>query len=295
MRHPTRSLLAVLLLGLGGPNAHALAEDATMDPHDGATRGDANAPLRLHLRSRVQPFKGSEGWREVVFEESLDPAETALLLCDVWDKHWCRGANERLAAMLPRMSQVVRHVRARGVLIIHAPSDTMAFYADTPQRRRAQGAPAVEPPKPLPLPDPPLPVDSSDGGCTEKTPCRQYRAWTRQHPAIEVAEPDAVTDNGREVYHLLRQRGTRTLLILGVHTNMCVLHRSFGIKPMTRWGVRCVLVRDLTDTMYNPDRAPRVTHERGTELVVEYIERHWCPTILSDDLLQAGASGGKAH
>jgi len=49
--------------------------------------------------------------------------------------------------------------------------------------------------------------------------------------------------------------------------------------------VPCVLVRDLTDTMYNPKRPPNVPHDRGTELVVEFIEKHWCPTVLSDDLL----------
>ena len=51
--------------------------------------------------------------------------------------------------------------------------------------------------------------------------------------------------------------------------------------------MRCVLVRDVTDAQYNPERAPYVSHGRGTELVVEYIERHWCPSILSEDLLKS--------
>jgi hypothetical protein len=96
-----------------------------------------------------------------------------------------------------------------------------------------------------------------------------------------------VTDKGQEVYNLLQQLGIKNLILMGVHTNMCVLHRSFAIKAMTRWGVRCVLIRDLTDTMYNPKRPPQVPHDRGTELVVEYIERYWCPSVLSDDLLKA--------
>jgi hypothetical protein len=66
---------------------------------------------------------------------------------------------------------------------------------------------------------------------------------------------------------------------------MCVLARSFAIRQMTRWGVRCTLVRDLTDTMYNPRMAPFVPHEQGTELVIQHIERYWCPTVLSQDLL----------
>ena len=53
---------------------------------------------------------------------------------------------------------------------------------------------------------------------------------------------------------------------------------------MTRWGVDCVLVRDLTDSMYNPMRPPYVSHDEGTRLVVEHIEKHWCPTTTSDEL-----------
>jgi hypothetical protein len=45
-----------------------------------------------------------------------------------------------------------------------------------------------------------------------------------------------------------------------------------------------VLVRDLTDSMYDPRQRPVVSHARGTELVIEHIESRWCPSILSDDL-----------
>ena len=104
---------------------------------------------------------------------------------------------------------------------------------------------------------------------------------------IKIAEDDVISDDGEEVYSFLRASGIANLLVMGVHTNMCVLNRSFAIKQMTAWGIRCVLVRDLTDTMYNPGRAPYVSHDRGTELVVEYIERHWCPSMLSRDLLES--------
>jgi hypothetical protein len=54
---------------------------------------------------------------------------------------------------------------------------------------------------------------------------------------------------------------------------------------MVRRGVETALIRDLTDTMYNPERSPYVSHEEGTRLVVEYIEKFWCPTIGSEELL----------
>jgi hypothetical protein len=73
---------------------------------------------------------------------------------------------------------------------------------------------------------------------------------------------------------------------MGVHANMCILNRSFGIRQLTKWGVRCILVRDLTDAMYNPASRPYVSHAAGTELVVEYIEKYWAPSVSSNDLLE---------
>jgi hypothetical protein len=60
---------------------------------------------------------------------------------------------------------------------------------------------------------------------------------------------------------------------------MCVLNRSFGIKKMLRRGLKTVMVRDLTDSMYNPEKPPYVSHEEGTALVVSYIEKFYCSTI----------------
>ena len=75
---------------------------------------------------------------------------------------------------------------------------------------------------------------------------------------------------------------------MGVHTNMCVLDRPFAIRRMLSLGKNVLLMRDMTDTMYNPKRAPFVSHFRGTELIVEHIEKFVCPTITSDQVI-----GGK--
>ena len=54
---------------------------------------------------------------------------------------------------------------------------------------------------------------------------------------------------------------------------------------MVRWEVSCILVRDLTDASYNPAMPPYVSHDEGTELVIQHIEQFWCPTIHSRDLM----------
>jgi hypothetical protein len=66
---------------------------------------------------------------------------------------------------------------------------------------------------------------------------------------------------------------------------MCILNRSFAIKQMVRWGLPVALVRDLTDSLYNPARPPYVNHDAGTALVIAYIEKFWCPSIDSTDWL----------
>jgi nicotinamidase-related amidase len=247
------------------------------------------ASFQFHLRSRrlAQDDGGRNFWQEAATVRTLPANKTAILICDMWDNHWSRGAAERVDAMTPRMNEVIAAARAQGALIIHAPSDTMSFYADHPARRRLQAAP-VEPPPPAEHDDPPLPVDASDHG-SDTGETQTYRAWHRQHPGLEIDERlDGISDNGQEIYSFLRQHDIDQVLIMGVHTNMCVLNRSFCIKQMVKWGVAIALVRDLTDTMYNPARPPYVSHDEGTRLVVEYIEKFWCPSIDSEELIGGG-------
>ncbi|MBD3184643.1 isochorismatase family protein [Candidatus Poribacteria bacterium] len=224
-------------------------------------------------------------WDEVTLKKDFPVSETVILICDMWNKHWCKGATERVDAMAPVANSTIAAARDNGVQIIHSPSDTLDFYADTPYRKRVLELPHSEPPEPLEISEPTLPIDDSDGGCdTGEKPW--HKAWSRQHPAIEIKGDDVISDNGQEVYNLLHLKGIKNLIIMGVHTNMCVLGRSFGIRQMTKWGIRCILVRDITDAMYNPEKAPYVSHKRGTELVIEHIEKYWCPSVLSEDILK---------
>ena len=216
----------------------------------------------------------------------IDPARTAVVVCDMWDDHWCKKAAARCGELAKAAEPVLTACRDRGMTIIHCPSDTMAFYKDHPARKRMQAVKKAEPPKSKDLPSPPLPVDDSDGGCDDEKAAKQFRAWSRQHAAIAIDESkDYITDSGAEVFSLMAEKKIDTLIVMGVHTNMCVLNRTFAIKQMVKWGKTVYLVRDLTDAMYNPRMKPMVPHEKGTELIIEHIERHWCPTIESRQLM----------
>ena len=270
--HPAPRILARLLLLLA-----ALPTFAT--------------PLELHTRARVRNAADTNAWDVVERPVSWDASRTAVVICDMWDKHHCPDATARVAEMAPRMNEVIGRARAAGALIIHCPSDTRDFYQDHPGRQLARSAPPVETAIPLenwcslkPDTEAPLPIDDSDGGCDGCPDCPSYKAWTRQHPALEIRDGDAITDSA-EAFHLMRQRGITNVLVMGVHINMCVLGRPFSIRQMVRHGQNVLLMRDLTDSMYNHRKAPYVSHFRGTELVVEHIEKYWCPSITSADFL----------
>jgi nicotinamidase-related amidase len=243
---------------------------------------DATA-LRLTARRQRPKTTGRCGWQIIEEVVVWRASETAVVIVDMWDTHWSRGAAERVNVLAPRINVVVSAARERGVQIIHAPSDVVEAYRDHPARRGVTSIPHAALPALDTRPDPPLPIDDSDEGSDTGEQTISL-PWTCQHAAIDIVAGDLISADGQEIYNILQHQGRTNLIYMGVHTNMCVLNRPFGIKRMVRYGLNAVLARDLTDSMYNPLRPPYVNHDEGTQLVVGYIEKFWCPTITSDDL-----------
>lgn len=249
----------------------------------------------VRFNARVRDISATNKMAAVACREvELQGPKTSVIVCDMWDRHWCRSASARVAEMAPRMNDFLKAARNAGMLIVHAPSGTMDAYQNQPQRQRARQAVKAPVPaginswKPLNKErEGTLPIDDSDGGCDDEPKCPQGSPWRSQIATLDIDVHDAVSDNGEEVYGLLQEHGIKNVLLLGVHANMCVLGRPFGIRAMVTQGKNVLLVRDLTDTMYNPRQRPFVNHFAGTDLVVEHIERYWCPTITSADLLGA--------
>jgi len=249
------------------------------------------ATLKLQTRKQVPDQNNPTKFVNVKDVTEWDAEKTAIVICDMWTKHWCAGATRRVGEMATRMNTVVQIAREKGALIIHCPSSGMEFYADTPMRKLAQHAPKVPTRVPLqdwcsltPKYEAELPIDDSDGGCDCLPQCDPEKnpMDLRQIDIVEIKEVDSITDSD-EAYYLMKQRHIDNVIVMGVHTNMCVLGRPFSIRQLVYQGQNVLLMRDLTDTMYNSRQHPFVSHFRGTDLVVEHIERYWCPTITSAD------------
>src|SRR5437016_4293683 len=94
--------------------------------------------LHLTLRSRLPSRENTNDFTVVEKKVTWDAKKTALIVCDMWDDHWCKSAAQRVGELARPLNEVVKQARSRGVFIIHAPSSVTKFYNDTPQRKLAQ-------------------------------------------------------------------------------------------------------------------------------------------------------------
>ena len=269
------------------------------------------ADFTLSLRQQKENLKDSQAFERIIVNQSWKPIETAFIVCDVWDYHHSINAVRRLEEFAPTLNKVLQTARRQGSLIIHSPSDCMEAYKDNPCRLRAVSSPKN---KPLPanieswcsrIPSEEkafYPIDQSDGGedddlIEHKEWSAKLKAlgrnpnmpWKAQSSMIQIdTEKDFISDKGDEVWNILEQKGIKNIVLLGVHTNMCVLGRPFGLRQLVSNKKNVVLMRDMTDSMYNPKQWPFVDHFTGHDLVISHVERFVCPTITSDQIL-----GGK--
>ena len=254
--------------------------------------------FRIHTRTRV-----SRGGRIQVQNQHQrwNASETAIIVCDMWQEHPCKLAQYRADRMAPRMNEVLSWARDHGVAIIHAPSGGMRHYEGTPYRKRMQAAESHQPPVPIlswcyhnpkregkwPIVDDVRLAEGAVTGCDDPIPQAHKDHDRHQNKHIKIIGYDGVSDSGQEIYNFLEQEKRQNIVLMGVHTNMCVLGRPFGIRQQRYLGKNVVLCRDLTDALYDPRDPPHVSHARALELVIEHIEQYWCPSILGADLMEA--------
>lgn len=264
--------------------------------------------LTVTARYQQPTSAGSPRFHRLERAEQLQTDRLAVIVCDMWDLHHSVSAVRRVKELAPRIDDLLGHLRSFGSTIIHAPSSCMPFYEDHPARQRSIETPTVANyPADIDqwcdqIPNEQqaaYPLDQSAGG--EDDDPEELRLWAEQLSAqgrdprapwlsqtdqIEIdPERDYISDSGPEIWNILEAQNVSHVLMVGVHTNMCVLGRPFGLRRLVAGGRNVFLVRDLTDTMYDPRAWPFTNHFSGTDLIVDHIERYVCPTISSDQIL----------
>jgi nicotinamidase-related amidase len=269
--------------------------------------------LLLLLLWPVQGVLAQAGQRHVTFElqrrdpegwlvretARLVPGKTAIIVVDMWDRHWCKTYTARVGNLVGRMNQTLAAARRLGIQVVWAPSDVLGFYQDHPARKAMQALPAHPAPAKTPFEPPPAPK-GDNCECGPDRPCQNAAVWTRQQAGLLIADGDLIADcnNLQELLNLWAERGLDTLIYMGVASNMCVCYRGMGMLNARRHGFRLLFVADLVEAiMANgvepvtraPD--PNFTPAKGTALAQRFLEQHVAPSIESRQLLAAASSG----
>src|SRR5579871_6903706 len=67
--------------------------------------------LTLNMRKRIEVAPETGRYHTLTTPTTWNAKKTAIVICDMWDKHWCPQATERVAEMAPRMNEVVKAAR----------------------------------------------------------------------------------------------------------------------------------------------------------------------------------------
>jgi nicotinamidase-related amidase len=245
--------------------------------------------MKISLQKRVPSDLDKDAYIISQEIQEWNPKETAIIICDMWNQHWCKGATARVAEMAPFLNNVVSIARDKGVQIVHAPSSCMPYYENHPARKLAK---KYDNKKAKPLNGREIlasekgaiwPIDQEDGGCNCAVECKQGTVWDHQIETIEIKDYDAISDNGVEVAGLFKAKGIKNVILMGVHENMCIINRPFALRNMVSLGMNTAVMRDLTDTMYDSKEPPVVSHFTGNSLMTEYIETYIASSVVSTD------------
>lgn len=252
--------------------------------------------LKLRSQQLGRDERDFQIWKVEEKIEEISPSNTAFIICDVWDKHRCYSANVRSEKIIPRIAKTVEVARQRGTLIFHCPSLVIGYYKNFEAFKRMENELVnykrkafVAKTKKSP-PDCPLEVGREScetSGSKSKSVTEEKLTWRRQHPDIRIDnKKDVISIDGSLISHYLDYRNIQYVFIAGFHLNVCLLMQQFGIKSMVNLGKSMLLLRDLTDSFYNPKHAPYVSHEEGTQIAIGYVEKFWCPSLLSKDIIE---------
>ena len=111
MRIPALLLLALWVSPLTAAEKPA---EPTKDVKTEALAKRPRVPGRLSVTLRDRQKTSAGKVRERTRKVEWTAAETAVIICDMWNGHYCLLAAQRVDAMAPRMNRVITAARAHG-------------------------------------------------------------------------------------------------------------------------------------------------------------------------------------
>lgn len=239
--------------------------------------------ILFNFRKHQQFFINSDVPLRVEKEILYNTRDIAVIVIGMWSNHQCKIADAKLQELAPKINVFLKKCRQNGMHIVFGSSSLTKLPKYRPNVKNMKNIP-FHALKDCGLSFPQLPFNvGEDGGVVEKNTGFD-RAAVDIHPAIEVESTDGMSDNVKEILNYFYHHGKKLCLVVGVHTNMCILDRPYGMKAMARFGFPMAIVRDLTDPMVVPDGIHVKTREDGLNQLIQYIETYFAPSVDSRDI-----------
>ena len=269
-------------MGRAGGLSVLIIAVASSVPGHGASNPTIPVKLQRQVLSTAADAGGRQEWLVSANVASWVPSETAVVVVDMWDTHWCKSDVTRIQQIAVPMNATLAAARELGIHVIFAPSDVTSYYAATAVRHRTLALPnaTLPPTRPKYNHTPPaFPLGTATDGSCDDGHSKPGSPWTHQLDALLIDErvdyliaadlPGNPTAGTQELFNIIHHESVQNVVYMGVHENMCVMGRPFAIEQVASWGwppERIGVIRELVDVSYNPSDPPYVSHAEGLAL-----------------------------
>jgi len=193
-------------------------------------------------------------YNQAVWE--IHTQEAALVLVDIWDRHMLKSHEKRcLEITRDKILPVLDIARKAGITIVHCPGRNVA--CKYPQCKRFVRAKEIVPSVRKSLDWPPENFRKRTGEYAMYAHPfleAEVEKYGREHYSKnllipEIVRPvagDFVVATGNQLHRLLKERRILHLFYAGFATNMCLIHKDYGVKATSGRGYDVILLRDCT-------------------------------------------------
>ena len=237
----------------------------------------------------------------ILEKRDIKPENTAIVIVDAWDSHWCNTWTNHAAATVPRLKKTIEYARQSGFQIIWCPSDVVNQHVGSLPRERALAIPLVDSvPRIREISaDFSFPYTEHAGvecNCGPGIQCPLYYRWDGMNPNLTIRDEDYLVRGTKEMYSVCKEEGITNLIYTGWATNICLWGKPSGIWYMYGAGLQTFLARDLTDAISNYVPSKQFTPDDGTTISIEALEKAGIPSVnLFEDLKIAGQYKDEEH
>jgi nicotinamidase-related amidase len=249
-------------------------------------------PSHLSIRPRYYRWYVDPGveWLETntgysTLHWSVPVSQTALVLVDVWQRHYIKDTEARGEAVIAHhLLPLMAACRKAGLKIIHAPSPPVAkqhpnwvkLVSDAEMRAKHDDWP------PSQFRDKSGPYQSYGRPTEPREAEKQNLPPLYFHPKAHPVGKEPVVATGEELHRYCKQQGILFLLYAGFNTNACILSRDYGTVQMSNRGYEVILVRDCTTGMESKDTQPTLSQTKGAILLLEMFGQY---SVTSDEVI----------